>query len=112
MKEQKIREELMQCRELMTDVFQSGLTGLPESLKDRCRREATFVRQYGMEWLADRIVELTEQLEKQRHLIGGENAEEVVGLFCKIITYLEEGIRLSGLEEAGIRISQREWEQE
>ena len=112
MKEQRIREELTQCRELFADLFQSGLTGVPEPLLERCGKEATYVRQYGMEWLADEMTFLKELLEKRRHVIGEENGSEIVRCFCQIETYVEEGIRLSGLEEAGVRIRQKEWEQE
>ncbi|MCR5461215.1 MAG: hypothetical protein K6F51_15230 [Acetatifactor sp.] len=112
MKERRIREELTNVRELLADLFQSGLMNAPESLQKRLSREETYVRQYGMDWLADRLKELLEQLEKRRHVIGSENAVEVCSLFCKISAFVEEGIRQSGLDEAGIRISQKEWEQE
>ena len=111
-KERRIREELTNVRELLADLFQSGLMNAPESLQKRLSREGTYVRQYGMDWLADRIAELSEQLEKRRHVIGNENATEVCSLFSEISAYVEEGIRQSGLDEAGIRISQKEWEQE
>ena len=112
MKEQRIREELTQCREILSDLFQSGLTGVPEPLLERCGKEATYVRQYGMEWLADEMTLLVEQLEKRRHVIGEDNGSGIVSRFCQIETYVEEGIRISGLEEAGVRIRQKDWEQE
>ena len=74
MKERRIREELTNVRELLADLFQSGLMNAPESLQKRLSREETYVRQYGMDWLADRLKELLEQLEKRRHVIGSENA--------------------------------------
>ena len=112
MKEQRIREELTQCREVLSDLFQSGLAGAPESLIERCGREAKYVRQYGMEWLADKMTLLAEQLEKRRHVTREENEAEIVRLFCQIETFVEEGIRICGLEEAGVRIRKKEWEQE
>lgn len=112
MKEQRIREELTQCREILSDLFQSGLTGAPESLLERCGKEATYVRQYGMEWLADEMILLADLLEKRRHVTKEENEAEIVRCFCQIETFLEEGIRLCGLEVAGVRIRQKEWEQE
>jgi hypothetical protein len=111
-KEQKIRKELIQVRELLADLFQSGLTNVPESLVARLSQEETYVRQYGMEWLADRLHELSEGLKARRHLFDNENADELVALFCKIGSFVEEGIRQSGLDEAGIRIGQKDWEQE
>ena len=112
MKEQRIREELTQCRDVLSDLFQSGLSGAPESLLERCGREAKYVRQYGMEWLANEMTYLSEQLEKRRHATREENEAEIVRAFCRIETFLEEGIRLCSLEEAGVRIRQKEWEQE
>ncbi|MBR4605152.1 MAG: hypothetical protein IKO41_02870 [Lachnospiraceae bacterium] len=112
MKEQKIRKELTQVRELLADLFQSGLTNIPESLVARLSQEETFVRQYGMEWLSDRLHELTEGLKARRHIFEDINADELVALFCRIEGFVEEGIRQSSLDEAGIRIGQKDWEQE
>ena len=111
-KEQKIRKELTQVRELLADLFQSGLTNAPESLVARLSKEETFVRQYGMEWLAERLRELSEELKARRHLFDNENADELVALFCRIEGFVEEGIRQCGLDEAEIRIGQKDWEQE
>ncbi len=111
-KEQKIRKELTQVRELLADLFQSGLTNVPESLFARLSREETFVRQYGMEWLSDRLHELSEGLKARRHMFDDENADGLVALFCNIESFVEEGIRQSSLDEAGIRIGQKDWEQE
>ena len=111
-KEQKIRKELTQVRELLADLFQSGLTNAPESLVARLSKEETFVRQYGMEWLAERLRELSEELKARRHLFDNENADELVALFCRIEGFVEEGIRQCSLDEAEIRIGQKDWEQE
>ncbi len=111
-KERRIREELTEVRELLADLFQSGLMNVPESLQERLRKETTYIRQYGMERLADRLSELAEELERRRHMPDSENTAEVCSLLCGISAYVEEGIRQSGLDEAGIRISRKEWEQE
>ena len=112
MKEQRVREELTQVREILADLFQSGLANAPESIVERLRKEETYVRQYGMEWLADKLRELSEGLKRKRHLFGDENATELAKLFCEINVFVEEGIRQSGFDEAGMRIRQKEWEKE
>ena len=96
----------------MADLFQSGLTNVPESLVVRLSKEETFVRQYGMDWLAERLHELTEELKARRHLFDNENADELVALFCRIEGFVEEGIRQCSLDEAEIRIKPKDWEQD
>ena len=112
MKEQTIRKELTQVQELLADLFQSGLTNVPESLVTRLSQEETFVRQYGMGWLSDRLHELSEEVKARRHRFDNENADELVALFCRIGGFVEEGIRQCSLDEAEIRIKQKDWEQE
>lgn len=111
MKEQRIREELTQCRELLADLFQGGLTNVPESLMTKLRQEATYSGQFGMEWLSGRLTELAELLERRRHEISGGKDSEICALFCRICVYLEEGIRQSSLDEAGIRIEWKDWQE-
>lgn len=108
-KEQAVREELSQCRELMADLFQSGLTVVPESLKQRLQKRAMGARQYGMDYLADKLTELTEMVEKRRHEIRREEDGALCELFCQIDRYLEEGIRQAGLDEAGAALCKKEW---
>lgn len=112
MKEQRIREELTECRELLADLFQGGISNIAESLMARLRQEANHIGQFGMEWLSGRLVELAEKLESRRHEISNEKDSEICDLMCNIMVYLEEGIRQSGLDEAGTLICQKEWEQE
>lgn len=112
MKEQRIREELTQVRELLADLFQSGLCNVPESLLERIRKENVYVRQYGMEWLAGRMQEFLEALENRRHAVIDDGGAELCERFCEIAAYVEEGIRQSSFDEAGIRIGRKEWEQE
>ena len=112
MKEQRIREELMQCRELLEDLFQGGLSNVPESLLKRLTQEATYVGQFGMAWLSERLGMLAQALEKRRHEISRGGDAEICNLFCEISVFLEKGISQSSLDEAGIRIRQKDWELE
>ena len=112
MKERRVRETLMECNELMADLFQSGLSTVPQSALERLRGEELKVRQFGQEWLGDRLLELASLLEKRRHEIRRETEDQLCGLVFKIESYLEAGITKAGMDEAKVRICQREWERD
>ena len=100
MYEDIIREELQNCREILADIFQSGLIAVSDSLLDRLKSEALTVSQYGMKWLSGQIDALYKQLESRRHTLAETEDVETVRLFCTIDRYLEIGIRQTELDEA------------
>lgn len=112
MKERRVRETLTECNEWMADLFQGGLSTVSQSSLERLRGQELRVRQYGQEWLGNRLSELALMLEKRRHEIGRETDDQLCTLFFQIESYLEAGITKAGLDEAQVRICQREWEQE
>ena len=101
MKERTIREELKECRELLADLFQGGLALAPQSMPQRLEKEAGIFRQYGMDTLAQMLEELAGRIDMRRHDPAAQKEEELCDLFCRIEWYLEEGIDLAGLDEAG-----------
>ncbi|MBR1597677.1 MAG: hypothetical protein IJ661_02045 [Lachnospiraceae bacterium] len=100
MKERQIREELIKCRELLSDIFQAGLMVHSDSLMGQLKSEETVMSQYGMEWLAKQLGLLYQQLEGRRHTLGETDDEESVRLLCTIYKYLETGIRQADMDEA------------
>lgn len=112
MKERRIREELAQCRSLLDDLFQGGLSTVSETMPQRLTGEAMRVRQYGMERLGKLLEELSGKLESRRHSLDREGDEELFDLFCSIYRYLEDGIFLASMDEAENRICRKDWEEE
>lgn len=112
MKERRIREELTQCRTLLDDLFQGGLAAVSETMPARISKQSMRIRQYGMERLGKLLQELSGKLEGRRHTLSREGDEELFDLFCSIYRYLEEGIILTGMDEAEERICRKDWEEE
>lgn len=101
MKEKQIREELMRCREILADLFQTGLTVFSDSLMEQLKAQTVTISQYGMTWLAKQLELFYHQMEGRRHALQDTEHEELVRLFCTIDRYLEIGIRQADLDEAG-----------
>ena len=101
MKEKQIREELIRCREILADLFQSGLIVYSEVLMEQLKTEANTVLQYGMSWLSGQLKSLYKQMDMRRHDLQEADNEELVRLFCSIDRYIEIGIRETDLDEAG-----------
>ena len=101
MKERTIREELKECRELLGDLVQGGLALAPQSMPERINKKAGTFRQYGLDRLAQMLTELAGMLTRRRHEIESKEEEALCDLFCRIECYLEEGIDLASLDEAG-----------
>lgn len=112
MKERQIREEFIQCRDVLEDLFQSGLASVQENMVEKLRIHVLRTRQYGLEWLSKRLTEFGDLLEKRRHAIQKTQDDTLCALFCRIENYLETGIRQTGKDEAGVLICRMEWEQE
>ena len=108
MKEAKIREEMIGCRELLTDLFQGGLSMAPDGMYKRLEAFATTFRQYGMEWLSKELVELSGLLEERRHSVESRKEEELCGKFIQVFGFLEEAIRQAGMDMAGAMICERD----
>lgn len=107
MKEAKIREEMIGCRELLTDLFQGGLSMAPDSMYKRLGVFASTFRQYGMEWLSKELAGLSDLLEERRHFVESRKEDELCNKFIRVFGFLEEAIRQAGMDMAGSMICER-----
>lgn len=87
-----IREQLDNCRNLMTHVFQSGMQAVSGQTISDIKKNAVTAMQYGMEKLSHMLNTLASAMEDRKHSMSLSDNKELVSVFVNVNIYITEAL--------------------
>ena len=87
-----IREQLDNCGNLMTHVFQSGMQAVSGQTINDIKQSAVTAMQYGMEKLSHMLKDLSSVMEDMKHSTGFSDYKELVSVFVSVNIYVAEAL--------------------
>ena len=87
-----IREQLDNCGNLMTHVFQSGMQAVSGQTISDIKQNAVTSMQYGMEKLSHMLNDLASEMENMKHSMNFSNNKELVSAFVGVNIYIAEAV--------------------
>lgn len=87
-----IREQLDNCGNLMTHVFQSGMQVVSGQTINDIKQSSVISRQYGMEKLSHMLNDLSSAMEDMKHSTGFSDNKELVPVFVSVNIYVAEAL--------------------
>lgn len=87
-----IREQLDNCRNLMTHVFQSGMQAVSGQTISDIKKNAVTAMQYGMEKLSHMLNTLASAMEDRKHSMSLSDNKEIVSVFVNVNIYITEAL--------------------
>lgn len=87
-----IREQLDNCGNLMTHVFQSGMQAVSGQTINDIKQSAVTSMQYGMEKLSHMLKDLSSVMEDMKHSTGFSDNKELVPVFVSVNIYVAEAL--------------------
>ncbi len=87
-----IREQLDNCGNLMTHVFQSGMQAVSGQNINDIKQSAVTSMQYGMEKLSHMLKDLSSVMEDMKHSTGFSDNKELVPVFVSVNIYVAEAL--------------------
>ncbi len=87
-----IREQLDNCGNLMTHVFQSGMQAVSGQTINDIKQGAVTSMQYGMEQLSHMLKDLSSAMEDMKHSTGCSDNKELVPVFVSVNIYVAEAL--------------------
>lgn len=87
-----IREQLDNCGNLMTHVFQSGMQAVSGQTINDIKQSAVTSMQYGMEQLSHMLKDLSSVMEDMKHSTGFSDNKELVPVFVSVNIYVAEAL--------------------
>ncbi|MDE6025418.1 MAG: SWIM zinc finger family protein [Lachnospiraceae bacterium] len=87
-----LKDCLENCRNLMTQILQSGFTTVQAQTIEDIRRVQTTVLQYGLHYGGEMLGRLAEELEKRKHDMTIQGSEELVATFVRLNLYIIEAL--------------------
>lgn len=103
----KIYQLLFDMKEVLADVFQSGIFSVHDSTITNLNDMASLSEQYGLTFAGERLMELAQLLEQQRHTMK-ELDKQAVPIFCKLNQYLTICIKKAEYDTAKQNMTVRE----
>lgn len=104
---QKVYQLLLDIKEVLADIFQSGIFSVHDSTITRLRDMASLSGQYGLGFAEKSLAELEQILEQQRHTMK-ESGGEAVPIFCKLNQYINICIKKAEYDSAKHNIIREE----
>lgn len=87
-----IREQLDNCGNLMTHVFQSGMQAVSGQTINDIKQSTVTSMQYGMEQLSHMLKDLSSAMEDMKHSTGCSDNKELVPVFVSVNIYVAEAL--------------------
>lgn len=87
-----IREQLDNCANLMTHVFQSGMQAVSNQTIIDIKQNAVISMQYGMEKLSHMLNSLSSEMENMKHSMSLSDNQELVSAFVGVNIYIAEAL--------------------
>lgn len=87
-----IREQLDNCQNLMTHVFQSGMQAVSNQTISDIKQNAVTTMQYGMEKLSHMLNDLSSEMENMKHSMDFSDNKELVSAFVGVNIYVAEAL--------------------
>ena len=87
-----IREQLDNCGNLMTHVFQSGMQAVSGQTISDIKQNAVTSMQYGMEKLSHMLNDLSSEMENMKHSMNFSDDKELVSAFVGVNIYIAEAV--------------------
>ncbi|MDE5872387.1 MAG: hypothetical protein K2H07_00580, partial [Lachnospiraceae bacterium] len=87
-----IREQLDNCQNLMTHVFQSGMQAVSNQTISDIKQNAVTSMQYGMEKLSHMLNSLSSEMENMKHSMSFSDNKELVSAFVGVNIYIAEAV--------------------
>lgn len=87
-----IREQLDNCGNLMTHVFQSGMQAVSNQTISDIKQNAVTAMQYGMEKLSHMLNGLSSEMENMKHSMSFFDNKELVSAFVGVNIYIGEAV--------------------
>ncbi len=97
-----VKECLENCRNLMTQVFQSGFTAVSAQTIEDMRQLQMTVWQYGLSYGAKVLGAIAEQLEKRKHDMKLQGEETLEEEFVRLNLYTNEALAKVKYDEAAV----------
>lgn len=87
-----IREQLDNCQNLMTHVFQSGMQAVSNQTISDIKQNVVTSMQYGMEKLSHMLNGLSSEMENMKHSMDFSDNKELVSAFVGVNIYIAEAV--------------------
>lgn len=87
-----IREQLDNCQNLMTHVFQSGMQTVSGQTISDIKKNSVTAMQYGMEKLSHMLNTLASAMEDRKHSMSLSDNQELVSVFVNVNIYITEAL--------------------
>ena len=87
-----IREQLDNCGNLMTHVFQSGMQAVSNQTISDIKQNAVTSMQYGMDKLSHMLNDLSSEMENMKHSMDFSDNKELVSAFVDVNIYIAEAL--------------------
>ncbi len=105
----KIYQLLLEMKEVLTDIFQSGMFSVHDTTIEKMKELASLSSQYGLAFAGNSFTSLAQILEGQRHTIK-EYDGEAIPIFCKLNQYINVCIKKVEYDDARNNMIRKEEE--